>query len=119
MTRPPLVRDLTLEEGRAAARSEAKLLLVDVMGDWCAPCRHMDATTWRAPEVEAWVRDHAVAIQIDSEDPAVRPFNIQAVPTMLLFEGDELLDRITGSRSAKDLFDPSPLLDRRDREVAR
>jgi thioredoxin-like negative regulator of GroEL len=104
MTRPRLFRHLTLEQARSTAQAERKMLLIDVMGDWCPPCRVMDETTWRAPDVEAWVAEHAVAIQIDSADPSVKSFAIKAIPTLMLFRDDTLLDRVVGGRSAEDLL---------------
>jgi hypothetical protein len=48
----------------------------------------MDRTTWIDPLVEAWVAEHAIAVQIDSEDVAMKPFEIRSVPTIMLFRAD-------------------------------
>lgn len=104
MSRPPLFKDLTLEAAHAEARSAGKVVLLDVFGETCPPCRQMDRTTWRAPEVEQWVAERAVALQLDQRDPAVEPLGVMAVPTMIVFRDGAELDRAVGGRGAPELL---------------
>ncbi|HEY3448458.1 MAG TPA: thioredoxin domain-containing protein [Myxococcales bacterium] len=103
MARPPLFQDLGLEAAHAQAKGSGKVVLLDVFGEHCPPCRQMDQTTWRAPEVEGWVKEHAVAIQLDQTDAAVEPLGVMAVPTMIVFRDGKELDRSVGGRGAPDL----------------
>lgn len=104
MPRPPLFRDLSLETAHAEAASSGKVVLVDVTGEHCPPCKQMDKTTWRAAEVEAWVAAHAIAVQLDQTDPAVEPLGVMAVPTLLLFRDRKELDRSVGGRGPAELL---------------
>jgi thiol-disulfide isomerase/thioredoxin len=106
MERAPVFRPLSLEEAVAAARAENRLLLVDVAAEWCEPCRAMERTAWRTAVVEAWVAEHAVAIQIDLDrDPAARELSVLAVPTVIAMRDGAEVDRITGARDARALLE--------------
>jgi thioredoxin 2 len=104
--RPPLFRPLSFEAGQAAAHAEKKWLLVDFTADWCAPCHHMDATTWRDPALQRWVEERAVAIQLDvDKDPAGARLGIRSMPTVVIFDGDRELDRTFGARPAAKVLE--------------
>jgi thiol:disulfide interchange protein DsbD len=75
----------------AKAKAEHKLVLVDTYAEWCAQCKELDEATWPDPAVQAWIRDHAVAVRIDTDK--VRPdlatrLRIQSYPTVLLLDAD-------------------------------
>ena len=75
----------------AKAKAEHKLVLVDTYAEWCAQCKELDEKTWPDPAVRAWIRDHAVAVRIDTDK--VRPdlatkLRIQSYPTVLLLDAD-------------------------------
>ncbi|HEY3235729.1 MAG TPA: thioredoxin fold domain-containing protein, partial [Polyangiaceae bacterium] len=116
MERPALFSDLSFEAARTAANSEGKLLLVDVTSETCPPCRHMDKTTWSAAEVEKWVSENAVAVQLDRQDPALKSFKIRGVPTLLLIRDGTLLGRVTGACNPEELLDWLDRAQRGDRE---
>ncbi len=62
--------DITFEEAQAKARAERKLVMIDFFTTWCAPCRQMDVTTFRDPEVTAWLRAKTVPIRVDADQNA-------------------------------------------------
>ncbi len=79
------------EGALAKAKAEHRLVLVDTYAEWCAQCKELDETTWPDPAVRAWIRDHAVAVRIDTDK--VRPdlaakLKIQSYPTVLLLDAD-------------------------------
>ena len=51
----------------AAAKSERKIILVDVIASWCHWCHVMDEETYADPEVAALLAEHFVAIRVDSD----------------------------------------------------
>jgi thiol:disulfide interchange protein DsbD len=79
-----------LEGALAQAKATGKPVLVDVYADWCAQCKELDEKTWPDPQVAGWVRDHAVAVRIDTykvrKDLAQR-LGILSYPTVLLLDG--------------------------------
>lgn len=84
-----------LEGATARARTEKKLILVDIYAEWCVQCKELDEKTWPDPRVAGWIRDQAVAVRIDTDrvrkDLAPR-LGIRGYPTVLLLdsEGREL-----------------------------
>ena len=79
------------EGALAKAKAEKKLVLVDTYAQWCAQCKELDEKTWPDPAVQAWIRDHAVAVRIDTDK--VRPdlatkLRIQSYPTVLLLDAE-------------------------------
>ncbi|GLH69645.1 thiol:disulfide interchange protein DsbD [Geothrix rubra] len=79
------------EGALAKAKAEQKLVLVDTYAQWCAQCKELDEKTWPDPAVQAWIRDHAVAVRIDTDK--VRPdlatkLRIQSYPTVLLLDAE-------------------------------
>ena len=104
--KPPVFRALSFEAAQAAALAEKKWLLVDFTADWCAPCHHMDATTWRDPALEQWLGERAVSIQLDvDKDPTGERLGIRAMPTVVVFDGARELDRSSGARPATKLLE--------------
>jgi thiol:disulfide interchange protein DsbD len=92
--------DQDLEAALAQAKASGKPVLVDTFADWCAQCKELDDKTWPEPQVAAWIRDHAVAVRIDTykvrKDLAAR-LGILSYPTVILLDGDgRELRRILG-----------------------
>jgi thioredoxin 1 len=69
--------------------------------DWCQPCKKV------RPIVEELNREVAdVAFQIidvDIENDLVKTFQIKSVPTFILFEDEEQINRITGTQTKEKL----------------
>ena len=81
-----------------AARVEAGsgLAVVDFTAAWCPPCRQI------APHLEALARELAPAVligKVDADDhPALAArFGVRGLPTLLLFQDGEVVDRIVGA----------------------
>ena len=70
-------------------------VVVDVWAPWCGPCRTM------APILDALARELAGEVRFarvnSDEEPALAGrWNVQGIPTLLLFEGGGLVDRVVG-----------------------
>lgn len=93
-----------LEGALAQARTERKLVLVDIYAEWCAQCKELDEKTWPDPAIQQWIAKNAVAIRIDTDakrkDLATK-LQIRSYPTVLLLdaEGREVR-RILGFQKA-------------------
>jgi thiol:disulfide interchange protein DsbD len=92
----------------ALAKANGRLVLVDTYAEWCAECKELDETTWQDPQITAWIREHAVAVRIDTfktrKDLGTR-FSIQGYPTVLLLDGNgKELRRSIGFLKPKDML---------------
>jgi thioredoxin 1 len=77
-------------------------VLVDFSAEWCGPCKMM------APilkDVKAEVNDTVkiIKIDVDKSPQAASVYQIQGVPTLILFQKGQILWRKSGVTSAKDL----------------
>ena len=99
MARPLPVSDATFQ--REVLESNLPVL-VDLWAPWCGPC-HMVA-----PVVEKIARDYAgrlkvVKLNVDENPDTAGRYFVQAIPTLLIFRGGRVVDRIVGAV-------PEPLL---------
>ena len=80
-----------LEGALAKAKSEHKVVLVDVYAEWCAQCKELDEKTWPEAGVKSWLNQNAVAIRIDTDakrkDLAAK-LQIRSYPTVILLDGE-------------------------------
>lgn len=79
-----------------------QLTLVDFYATWCAPCKMMHPVLEQLKE--SFGNDiRILKIDVDKAQAAADSYGIQAVPTLLLFRGGELLWRQSGAMSLTDL----------------
>jgi thioredoxin 1 len=69
--------------------------------DWCGPCKKV------RPIVEELTRDQSEVkfqiIDVDSEGELARRFEIKSIPTFILIEDGQEINRFTGAKTKKDL----------------
>lgn len=98
-----LFRPLTYDAALAAAKDEKRVVMIDFFTTWCAPCKKLDATTWKDPAVLAWARETCVAIKLDAEQNVelAKRHKIESYPTMIFLraEGTEI-ERVSGYKDA-------------------
>jgi thioredoxin 1 len=70
-------------------------VLVDFYADWCGPCKVMTTVIQEvARELNGKAR--VIKINIDKSESAARQFNVQAVPTFIIFKNGSIVWRHSG-----------------------
>ena len=90
--------DHTLDE---LLNSTSGPVLVDFSAAWCGPCKV------QKPVLEKFEREHpdvnVVLVDVDESPRVTNTYGIQAMPTLVLFEGGERKATALGLQSAQKL----------------
>lgn len=77
-------------------------VLVDFHALWCGPCKQM------APELQRFAQNNkgklrVIKIDIDKNQQVAQQYNIQGVPTLILFKEGKVLWRQSGAMSSQQI----------------
>ncbi len=92
MAKPVHVTEQSFEQEVLKAETP---VLVDFWAEWCGPC-HMIA-----PIVEDFAREYegklkVAKVDVDDNQNLAMKFNIMSIPTLGVFKGGQLVERIVG-----------------------
>ena len=86
-------REMTFDQAVAAAKSEGKLVFIDVMTSWCGPCKMMARDVFPQKSVGDFMNKKFVSIKIDAEKgegiQIAKTYKVTAYPTFLLLNPDK------------------------------
>ena len=90
-------QELSLEEACKKAKTENKPIFLDCYTSWCGPCKMMHSIL---DELKERLGDKVRILKIDVDVPANRQsvyaYQIQSVPTLMLFKKGRMLWRQSG-----------------------
>jgi len=87
--------DATFDQAIASAD---KPVLVDFWAEWCAPCRRV------GPIVDELAGQAIIAkVDIDSNQEVAARLSVHSIPTLMVFKGGEMKERLVGAQ-------PKPVL---------
>lgn len=100
----------TVAEVLAKAKSENKVIMVDVLTEWCKWCIELDNKVYAKSEVSDFANAKQINYKIDAEVGEgvdfAKQYEVKGYPTILFLDpnGKEI-DRIVGYMPAKDFLD--------------
>ena len=97
---PLHVTDATF--ARDVLQAGARPVLVDFWAAWCGPCR-MIAPTLDALAAEARGRYRVAKLNVDENKRTAAQFQIQGIPTLLIFKDGQLVDRLVGAHPQREI----------------
>lgn len=88
------MENVTAEQVRQL-QAEGKKLVVDYWATWCGPCKSL------IPRLEAMESKYPditfVKVNVDENTDSALQLGIRSVPTVMIYRGDELVNRSTGA----------------------
>ncbi len=92
------------------AKSENKVLMVDVLTDWCKWCIELDNKVYSSPQVYEFANAKQVNYKIDAEKGEgidfANKYKVNGYPTILFLDGNgNEIDRLIGYYPAKDFYE--------------
>jgi thioredoxin 1 len=96
------VKTFTTETWESEVLKSEKAVLVDFWASWCGPCRMI------APVVEEIADDYAGKItvgklNVDEQSEIAAKYGVMSIPTLLLFQNGQAVDKVVGFRGKQDL----------------
>lgn len=84
------IRWVSYEEGLRRGRREGKKVFLNFYADWCHYCQVMEDKTFRDNAVAAYLNDHYIAVQVNSdrERKIAEAYKVQGLPTTFFLSED-------------------------------
>lgn len=102
MSDSPNVRHISDAEFESAVLQSAVPVLIDFWAPWCGPCRIV------GPIVDELAEQYegklsVVKINVDDNPAVAQQFMVSSIPTIMMFKGGQLVDRVLGAMPKAEL----------------
>jgi thioredoxin 1 len=81
------------------------MVLLDIKAEWCGPCKQLSPII---DEISYEVHDQGVLVGVVDADENMdfcKKNNIRNIPTILIFKNGQIVDRVAGIKSKKELLE--------------
>ncbi len=93
--------DITKNNFEEEVLKSDKPVLIDFWADWCGPCKMLHPII---EELAEEVTDAKICqVNVDEESDLAEKFNIMTIPTLLVFEGGELVAQSVGAKPKAEI----------------
>ena len=81
---------LSFKDALSQADKTEKMVFIDFYTTWCGPCKLLDRTTWKDPNVVSWLKENTVALKIDAEIKVdlAKKYKVKGYPSMIFIKPD-------------------------------
>lgn len=97
------VLDIELSNFETEVIKREKKVLIDFYADWCGPCQKL------SPIVDKFAEEHSeikvVRIDIDAQEDLADRYNIRSIPTLVVIENGEEINRVIGLVSEEKIIE--------------
>lgn len=84
--------------------AESKPTLVDFFATWCGPCK-MQAPILEQVKSSVGEQANVIKVDVDKNRELAAQYNVQSIPTLIVFKNGEALWRAYGLQQADILID--------------
>jgi len=96
------VKEIKEDDFKKEVLESNKPVLVDFWAEWCGPCKRME------PVIEALSKEFKDNIKffklnVDENPSVTYEYGVRSIPTFFLFKNGEVVDRVIGVTSRKEL----------------
>jgi len=94
--------DVTADTFEAEVLKSDIPVIVDFWAEWCGPCKMLSQTVDTIAEEYAG-KVKVFKLDVQTEAALASKYGVSSIPTLLLFKGGEVADRIVGLRPKNDI----------------
>jgi thioredoxin 1 len=95
------MKEITNEQDFAEFISSTEKVVVDFWAPWCGPCKAMLPVLERANESAP---GKIAKVNVDEVPEIAAKFGIRSIPTMIVFQENQMLDKKIGSASMDEII---------------
>lgn len=99
----------TWKDALQKAKSENKLIFLDIYATWCGPCKRLKSQTFSNAQVGSYFNDRFINVALDGEQSdglqLVNTYGIKSYPSLLFIDNQgKIVKRTVGFHTSENLL---------------